>query len=370
MSQSVIVVGAGIVGCTVAYEIAKQGAQVEILEPRSPGQGATRASAGILAPDIEGHGSPLLRTLGRRSIALYDDFIARLRSDSGHEIFYQRNGTFDLAFSSEDVDRLKELARSLAKERIEANWIEPSDFDRYEPRASKHAQGALLIPAHGFVGVTSLTLAALAAARRFGATLTSGTGAIRIFAMPGGRVGVQSSTRMWDADRVVLAAGSWSSMITVQGADVIPVKPIRGQLIQLRTDPGAINRVLWGPDGYLVPWPDGAVLVGSTVEDVGFDEAHTEDAVANLRDAAVTLVPSLASAEITSVRTGLRPKGPDDVPILGRSKAVPGLIYATAHYRNGVMFAPLTVKLVSDLVFDRADDPALRDLDPRRVGNL
>ena len=312
----------------------------------------------------------LLRTLGRRSIALYDDFVAGLRADSGHEIFYQRNGTFDLAFSDEDVTRLQDLAKALASERIEANWIDRAAFDDYEPLASKQAQGALFIPAHGFVGVTSLTLAALAAAQKYGAALTAGAGAIRIFAMPDGRVAVQSSSRMWDADRVVLAAGSWSSMITVQDADPIPVKPIRGQLIQLQADPGALQRVIWGPDGYLVPWPDGAVLVGSTVEDVGFDENHTGEAVAKLRSVASQLVPSLANATLTSVRTGLRPKGPDDVPLLGRSNAVPGLIYATAHYRNGVMFAPLTVKLVSDLVFDRADDPALRALDPTRQSGI
>jgi glycine/D-amino acid oxidase-like deaminating enzyme len=119
-----------------------------------------------------------------------------------------------------------------------------------------------------------------------------------------------------------------------------------------------------------VPWPDGSVLVGSTVEDVGFDENYTDEAVAKLRAAAASLVPILANAETTSIRTGLRPKGPDDLPVLGHSKAVPGLIYATAHYRNGVMFAPLTVKLVSDLVFGRAADPALRDLDPSRFGGV
>jgi glycine oxidase len=169
---------------------------------------------------------------------------------------------------------------------------------------------------------------------------------------------------------VVLAAGSWSSQIVVDGADAIPVKPIRGQLIQLQTDPGAVRRVMWGPDGYLVPWPDGSILVGSTVEDVGFDESSTSDAIERLRAVAVALVPSLAGAAMSSARTGLRPKGPDEVPILGRSSVVPGLIYSTAHYRNGVLFTPLTVQLVRDLVFDRAGDPALRDLDPARVGKL
>ena len=369
-SPSVIVVGAGIVGCTVAYELARSGASVHVIETRAPGQGATRASAGILAPDIEGHGSTLLRLLGRRSIAMYDDFIAQLRAAGGQEIVYQRNGTFELAFSDDDVHRLEELAAALKHDRIESRWLAPGEFDAIEPHAAKSARGALLIPIHGFVGVTALTHAAAAAAQNYGATIASGTGAIRIFAAPGGRTGVEAMNAKWEADRVVLAAGSWSSMITVQDADQVPVKPIRGQLIQLKFEPGAIRRVIWGPDGYLVPWPDGSVLVGSTVEDVGFDEQHTDEAVAKLRAAAASLVPSLARAELTGIRTGLRPKGPDDLPMIGSSKVVPGLIYATAHYRNGVMFAPLTIKLVGDLVFDRPADPALGDLDPARVGRF
>lgn len=369
-SPSVIVVGAGIVGCTVAYELAKSGASVHVIETRAPGQGATRASAGILAPFIEGHGSTLLRDLGKRSLDLYDAFIARLSQDSNHSLVYRRNGTFELAFSNADVERLGELATLLADRGVSWSWIEPQQFKDYEPNAAPNALGALLIPAHGYVGVTSLTLAAAAAAEAFGARFTMETGAIRILPAPGGRVSVQTPAETLDADRVVLAAGSWSSQISVEGVAAIPVKPIRGQLIQLQTDAGAIERVMWGPDGYLVPWPDGSVLVGSTVEDVGFDESHTTDAVEHLRKAAATLVPRLADAPMSGVRTGLRPKGPDDVPILGRSKVVPGLIYATAHYRNGVLFTPLTVELVRDLVFDRAADPALRDLDPSRVGGL
>jgi glycine oxidase len=368
-SPSVIVVGAGIVGCTVAHQLARNGARVQVLETRTPGQGATRASAGILAPYIEGH-ADIFRDLGARSIALYDEFIERLRADSGHDIVYQRNGTFELAFSTDDVARLTALSASLAKQGVESRWVEPASFEDLEPRASAQAQGALLIPVHGFVGVTSLTLAAAAAAGRAGATFITEIGAIRIYPLPGDRVGVQTSNAMWDADRVVLAAGSWSSQITVQGADPVPVKPIRGQLVQLQAAPGELRRVLWGPRGYLVPWPDGAVLVGSTVEDVGFDESHTEEAVRQLRAAAAELAPVLAGAPMTGVRTGLRPRGPDDLPILGASQAVPGLIYATAHYRNGVMFAPLTVQLVRDLVFDRGADPALRDLDPMRHGRL
>ena len=370
MKPSVIVVGGGIVGCTVAYELATAGARVQVFETRTPGQGATRASAGILAPYIEGHGSELLRQLGKRSLDLYDAFMQRLAADSGEEIVYQRNGTFEIAFSADDVERLMALSKALHADGIASSWIAPESFTDFEPQASTKSLGALMIPTHGFVGVTQLTLAAMRAAEKLKIRFKSALGAIRISRLPNGRVGVHTAHATWEADRVVLAAGSWSSQVTVDGADPVPVKPIRGQLIQMQTEPGSIRRVIWGPNGYLVPWPDGSVLIGSTVEDVGFDESHTDEAVAKLRDAAVELVPSLANAEISSIRTGLRPKGPDDVPLLGRSKVVPGLIYATAHYRNGVLFTPLTVQLVRELVFDQPRDPALKDLDPARVGGI
>ena len=337
---------------------------------RQPGQGATRASAGILAPYIEGHESAALRSLGGRSLDLYDDFVARLRADSGHDVIYQRTGTFEMALDEPGVDRLRALLAALSKEGVEARWVTPREFQDYEPLASAAALGALWIVTHGFVGVTSVTLASAAAAQKLGTRFINETGAIRIFSSPDGRVGVEAGGAILSADRVVLAAGSWSSQVTIDGAATVPVKPIRGQLIQLQAEPGAIQRVIWGPHGYLVPWPDGSVLVGSTVEDVGFDERPTDEAVSRLRATAASLVPSLANAPMTSVRTGLRPRGPDDLPMLGRSAVVPGLIYATAHYRNGVMFTPLTVQLVDDLVFDKGSDPALRDLDPARHGRL
>jgi len=370
VKPSVIVVGAGVVGCTVAYELAKSGARVQVLETRTPGQGATRASAGILAPFIEGHGSQLLRDLGKRSLDLYDQFMMQLAEDSGEQIVYQRSGTFELAFSNDDVDRLGALSTTLEQSGIESKWIAPESFSDFEPQASTKALGALMIPTHGFVGVMEMTLSAARAAMKMGARFKDAVGAIRISSLPRNRVAVQTAHATWEADRVVLAAGSWSTHVSIQGADAVPVKPIRGQLIQMQADPGSMRRVIWGPNGYLVPWPDGAVLIGSTVEDVGFDENHTEEAVARLRDVAIELVPGLASSEITSIRTGLRPKGPDDVPLLGRSSVVPGLIYATAHYRNGVLFTPLTVLLVRQLVFDLPTDPALADLDPARLGGI
>jgi glycine oxidase len=365
---SVIVVGAGVVGAAIAYELAASGVRVQVLDARQPGQGATRASAGVLAPYIEGHEATSLRELGRRSLDLYDGFIDRVQADSGRQIVYRRNGTIEVALTSEEVDRLSATSAALWKQGIEAHWVPPLAFEDHEPLLSSKALGALLIPEQGFVGVTGLTSALVAGAERHGARVKVETGAIRIHRMPAGRIGVQTDGTSWDADRVVLAAGSWSSRIEVEGAAPIPVRPIRGQLLELEAEPGALRHVIWHPAGYLVPWPDGTVLVGATVEDVGFDEGTTEQAVRGLRDMAASLVPSLADAPMRGARAGLRPKGVDDLPLVGPSATLPGLIYATAHYRNGVLLAPLTAQLVEQLVLDRASDSSLQLLSPSRAG--
>jgi glycine oxidase len=341
-----------------------------VIEARQPGQGATRASAGVLAPFIEGHEHSPLRDLGRRSLDLSEPFSARVRAESGRDVIFQRKGTFEVALDDAGVNRLSEMSVALYKDGIEAKWVPPLQFEDHEPLISPAALGALIVPDQGFVGVTSLTLALAAAAERHGARFKTETGAIRIHTLPAGRVGVATSTSQWDADRVVLAAGSWSSQITVEGADPVPVMPVRGQLLQLQLAPGALRHVIWGSDGYLVPWPDGSVLVGATVEDVGFDEDFTDEGVRGLRAAAAALVPALADAPQTSVRVGLRPRGPDDLPMIGVSSAVPGLVYATAHYRNGVLLAPLTAALVKELIFTQASDPALVTLAPGRHGNF
>jgi glycine oxidase len=368
VSPSVIVIGAGIVGAAIAYELSASGVRVQVIDARRLGQGATRASAGVLAPYIEGHEATPLRELGRRSLDLYDAFIDRVRADTGHQIFYQRNGTVEVALTPEDADRLSAASAAFWKQGIEARWIPPLAFEDHEPLISSAALGALLVSEQGFVGASALTSALIAGAERHGARVKEETGAIRIHRMPAGRVGVQTDEASWDADHVVLAAGSWSSNIEVEGASPAPVRPIRGQLVQLQTNPGAIRHVIWNSAGYLVPWPDGTVLVGATVEDVGFDEGTTDEAIRGLREIAVLLVPSLADAPMTEARAGLRPRGLDDLPLIGPSATLPGLIYATGHYRNGVLLAPLTAELVKQIVLDRAVDSSLQTLSPARAG--
>jgi glycine oxidase len=364
-----VVVGAGVVGASVAWELSAAGCKVTLVDARHPGEGATRASAGVLCPYIEGHPASPLRDLGRESLDMYDEFVARLRRDSGRDLVYERSGTLEVALTNEQAERFAAASAALWTEGVEARWVPPAVIPDLEPNVTPNAAGGLLILMHGFVAVTSLTLAAVAAAERRGATLIVETGVIEVQPERGGGVSVKTSTQSWTADIVVMAAGSWSSRVRIEGAEPIPVKPIRGQLLQLAAPERLLHRPIWGETGYLVPWPDGSVLVGATVEDVGFDESNTDEARRALLEMAVELVPALERAELVDARAGLRPKGPDDLPLVGRSRVVPGLIYATGHYRNGVLLAPLTAALVKQLAMDPA--AGTRDaLEPARWGTL
>jgi glycine oxidase len=362
---NVIVVGAGIVGCAVGYELAARGARVRLLDMRGIGRGATRASAGVLCPHIEGHAAPL-RQLGVRSLAMYDDFVARARDEARRPIEYRRNGTLEVALAQEEAQQLKATAKAHARDGIDHQYLEPREALALEPALSPHVAGALLVPIHGYVGVTGFTEALVAAAEARGASVDRGV-AVRSVTARGGGVQVDTPSGRFEADAVVVAAGSWSGNVAL-GEPPVPVKPIRGQLLHLRCGAAPASRVIWGSACYMVPWQDGTLLVGATVEDVGFDERATAAGVHDLLHHASVLLPAASGAAFQGVRVGLRPATADELPIVGRSSRHPGVIYATGHYRNGVLLAPLTAVAVADLVLDGRSAPELAITDPARFG--
>jgi glycine oxidase len=340
---TIIVMGAGIIGCSIAHELAVRGARVRIVDPRPAGEGATQASAGTLAPYIEGH-SDAQRTLGAQSLALFDDYVQRVMRDGGGSFEYARSGTLQIARTADEGDVLSHQAQQLAAAGVAHELMTGADAMRLEPGLAA-AERALLIPEHGLVGVQDLTRALERAIVRHGGEWSPE----RIDAVAAAR----------DADAVVVATGAWAGD---------PVRPIRGQLVHLRFDAPPVDRVIWGNRCYAVPWRDGSLLVGATVEDVGFDESSTPDAVRNLSVAAAELIPAARGARIAGVRVGLRPETPDGLPLVGRSSTMPSVFYATGHYRTGVLLAPLTARLVADLVLHGREDPLLALLSPGRLG--
>lgn len=363
--MNVVVVGAGVIGYAVAYELAARGALVRIVDPRGHGGGATRASAGILAPHIEGHSAALLQ-LGVASLSQYEGFLTRVATDAGRDVEYRRTGTLQIALDEGETRELETQASRLARERVDHSLLSASDLGHHEHGITSEARAGLVVPQHGYVGVPSLMTALVAAAARHGVTPL----AVKVEAVDtaGGRVAVTTSDGNLACDAAIIAAGSWSGGIAIAAASPAPVRPVRGQLLQLQAPPRSLHRVVWGSACYLVPWKNGAVLVGATVEDVGFDERVTEDAVQFLRSSGERLAPALRAAEFVEARAGLRPATADELPIVGPSSTMRGVFYATGHYRNGVLLAPWTASAMADLVLTGTRSEELDLVRPDRFG--
>lgn len=363
--MNVTIVGAGIVGCATAYELASRGARVRIVDPRGVGQGATRASAGVLAPHIEGHSEPLL-ALASCSLGQYDRFIARIAADAQRPIEYRRTGTLQVAQNEQEAQHLARAARNLDVLQVPHTLLDGDAARRLEPALSPGIVAALLVPQHAYVGVAALTLALVDAFARLGVTIIAAP-VLRIDPAASG-VTVVTAAESIAADAMVLAAGSWSAGLPMAPAVPPPVRPIRGQLVHLRFPEPPVSHVIWGTRGYLVPWLDGSLLVGATSEDVGFDERSTASGVQGLLQSAGDLVPATRTARFEEVRVGLRPLTDDELPVIGTSSTMRGVYYATGHYRNGVLLAPLTAMIVADLLLDGRERPEYAAVRPDRFG--
>jgi glycine oxidase len=369
-SSDVLVIGAGIVGCAVAYELARRGAAVQIVDDRPAGMGATQASAGVLAPFIEAPEEGPLLDLATRSLDLYDDFVASVASESGLPVRYRRNGTIDVALQQESLRRFEESAAALKRRGVPAEVLDAHAARVEEPHLGARVIGGLLISSHGYVAATELTRARAGAAQRHGARLIE-HGRVRKLSSDGRALVLSTDRGPLRSNRVVLAAGSWSGQIEIEGvAGRVPVRPVRGQLLYLDWNGTSLRRTTWSDRCYLVPWEDGTLLVGATVEEAGFDERTTTAGVRGLIEAACELVPQASMAGFRAAKAGLRPASADGLPVIGASSVMPNLMYATGHFRSGVLLSPITAILVADAMLENRIDPLLAATSPGRFGRL
>ena len=360
----VIIVGGGIIGCAIAHEIARRGGRVRLFEARAIGSGATHASAGILAPYIEGHERGPLFELALRSLDAYDEFVRTVTADAGAEVDYRRCGSLEIA---SDAAHAGVLQKTAAAADVGLQWLTTDQARQIEPALPPTIAGALRSSMHGYVAVAALTETLVWAALRHGAELETGR-RINAIERDGSRLRVVADDgASWTAPTVVVAAGCWTAQLDDAEPAARDVRPVRGQLLRLAWIGRPLSHVIWGKDCYVVPWKDGTVLVGATVEDVGYDERTTAAGVRDLLDAVCDLLPEAWGAGFIEARAGLRPATSDGLPLIGRSRQVPGLVYATGHFRNGVLLAPLTAAAVADLVLDGREDPALTLTAPARL---
>jgi glycine oxidase len=365
--SDVAIIGAGIIGASIAYELASRGASVTVLDSRQAGQGATQAAAGMLVPYIEGFAKPIL-TMAARSLGMYDEFVQRITADSGISVDYHRDGSLQVITAEESAEEFVTLEAAARAAGVRCTLVDALQVRDLEPLITPDVVAGMLIPDHGLVSPASLSHALTAAAVKRGAHFESYRQVEHVAAREGGGFSLETRGDVVQARRVIVAGGSWSGQLALDGISPLPVRPVRGQLVHLTSPGKSPHRVIWGAGCYIAPSSAGSLSVGATMEEAGFDERATVAGVRDLLDAATELMPALWQATFAGARVGLRPATPDELPIMGRSHKRPGLFYATGHFRNGILLAPLTGRVIADLVLDNRVDPVLAATSPQRFG--
>lgn len=343
----VLIVGGGVIGCALAAELAARGRTVAVVERREPGEEASGAAAGMLAPQAEALGRDAFFDLALESRNLYPAWARLLTEETGIDVGYRRTGLLQCVFGASQPGQLSERHAWQRAAGLAIALRRGAELSgEISGRLSPEVREAVFFPEEAVVDPRCLTRAAWRLAERRGVQVRTGTSVLRFRIENGVCRGVDTEAGPMEAGAVVDAAGAWAAFDSRLPFPV-PVQPVRGQIVELFMMQKPLETIVRSEDVYLVARPDGTVLLGSTEEFVGFRKGVTAEAVERLIAAAVRLVPALGSARFVGAWSGLRPGTPDGLPVLGES-SVPGLYFATGHFRSGILLAPVTAKILAD----------------------
>ncbi|MFI1579342.1 glycine oxidase ThiO [Embleya sp. NPDC020630] len=354
----VVVVGAGVVGLSIAWRArTRHGLAVTVVDP-APGTGASHAAAGMLTPVSElQYGEESLLRLSIESARRYPEFAAELADAAGLPSGYRACGTIAVALDADDRAVLKDLHAYQERLGLRSDRLTSRECRRLEPMLSPAITGGLYVEDDHQIDNRALVAALLAACARAGVTIVR-EGVERVLVANERAYGVRlRDGRALTADQVLLAAGCRSARIPGLPPEVVPpVRPVKGEILRLAVPPALrpllsrnIRGVVKGGSMYLVPRVDGELVIGATEHDLGFDTEVTAGGVYELLRDAHELVPGVTELPLVETLAGLRPGSPDNAPILGRS-ALAGLVVATGHYRHGILLTPITADTVADVL--------------------
>jgi glycine oxidase len=365
-----VVVGAGAVGLAAAWSAARRGLRVVVVDASEPGAGATGVAAGMLAPVTEADfGERELIELNLAGARVWPSFARELEAESGTATGYRATGTLTIAVDRDDAERLHRMHDLQRELGLDAEWLAGSACRRLEPGLAPGVAGGILAPSDHQVVPRALIAALASAFTAAGGELRRGSRMIGLETGPEGveAVHLEGGARLVSR-AVVLATGAESGRVEVPEAARVPVRPVKGQILRLRARANAslpAARVIRTPEVYAVPRADGRLVVGATVEEQGFDVSVTAGGVLELLRRAYDAMPGISELDFVEARAGLRPAAPDNGPIVGES-AVGGVVWATGHWRNGILLAPITGEAVAALLAGEEPLPEFAPFSPRR----
>jgi glycine oxidase len=372
-TAGVAIIGGGVIGLAVARALALRGVRdVLLIERSSLGAEASSAAAGMLAPQAEANRAHEFFYLTCRSRDMYPAFAAALLDETGIDIELETAGTLYLAFTEHDATELQKRYEWQTTAGLPIEKLNAEGVRQLEPAINEDVRAALKFPLDTQVENRRLISALVATNERLGVRMETGT-AVTSLKIERDRVsGIETSRGFIATDAVVIAAGAWSSLLGT-GDKALPqlrIKPVRGQMLCFQPHVPLSRHVIYSPRGYVVPRRDGRLLAGSTTEHAGFEKQVTAAGVQSILAAALEISPGIASLPLTDAWAGLRPRAADTLPVLGPCAEIAGVYYATGHYRNGILLAPITGELIAGAVVDRTFPAALEIFSPDRFGLL
>ncbi|GLB61652.1 glycine oxidase ThiO [Cytobacillus sp. NCCP-133] len=350
-----VIVGGGINGSSIAFQLAKRGLKAAILEQGKIAEKASGAAAGILGAQTElTEDGPLFR-LACKSRSMYRSLIPELEELSQVHIGYRNKGMYKVAADKDQETELKRIIESQRKAGELAEWLSVEELTKREPAISAELLGAMYIPHDGQVQAYELSLAFAKASRALGADIYEYTN-VSDFILKDGRVhGVKTSQGEFLAESVIVAAGAWSREVLEKTGLSLPLIPVKGECFSVSFEKLLVQGTIFSHGCYIVPKKSGRLVVGATVNVNSFDERVTLGGISSLMERAKNLVPDIEKAEWEGAWTGIRPQSADGKPFLGEHPLYRGLYIAAGHFRNGILLAPATGELMADIVEGRTE---------------
>ncbi|NRD80682.1 glycine oxidase ThiO [Bacillus sp. BRMEA1] len=359
-SFDVAIIGGGINGASIAYQLSKIGKKVAIIEKERIGSEASSAAAGMLAAQAEiEHDGPLFQ-LALKSQAMFPDISNELFEYTGIDIEYVHKGMLKIAETEELAHELKKQVNFQKQWDHEIRWLDTKELLDMEPALSPSVFGAIYLPNDGHVKASKLTDAFAKAALYFGAEIRENTKALSFIYENGKIAGLNTNNGTISCGQVVVATGAWASELLKNTGIDIPIYPVKGECFSVRTEEPLINTTIFSDKRcYLVPKRNGEIFIGATMVENTFEKKVTAGGISGLIDRACQLVPQIKDAEWERVWSGIRPQTSDGLPYIGAHPLCQGLFIAAGHFRNGILLSPITGKLVVELLENQVSNDSL-----------